>query len=242
MRAAHQLGCGARRLAGEAGHGGALQVMTPLWDRRIRIGCALLACFCAGALGDGLLRMKYVRREPGVRDWFRRLGAQARGEPAASPARTGRNRLDARRTCGSSQRRPRVPNDDCAYRGGIDVDTLKGGFEERRGDRPHEAIDILAPRNTPVVAVESGTIAKLFDSKAGGHTIYQFDPSGRLAYYYAHLERYADGVHEGQTVVQGEVIACRTSGNAPPKLRTAFRRVSAETRTGGGRESAHVRC
>ena len=195
--------------------------MTPLWDRRIRIGCALLACFCAGALADGLLRMKYVRREPGVRDVATVTSRpQSRGEPAAVPsADAGGTPLDrkavspvvAATTGAFSSGRLRVPVQ------GIDVDTFKGGFEERRGDRPHEAIDILAPRNTPVVAVESGTIAKLFDSKAGGHTIYQFDPSGRLAYYYAHLERYADGVHEGQTVSQGEVIGyVGTSGNAPP--------------------------
>jgi peptidoglycan LD-endopeptidase LytH len=105
----------------------------------------------------------------------------------------------------------RVPLD------GVDLETFKGGFAERRdGDRPHEAVDMLAPRNTPVHAVENGTIAKLFNSKAGGLTIYQFDPTGRLCYYYAHLERYAEGLHDGQTVTQGEVIGyVGTSGNAP---------------------------
>ena len=100
---------------------------------------------------------------------------------------------------------------------GADMEAFKGGFEERRGgDRPHEAVDMLAPRNTPVYAVENGTIAKLFYSKAGGLTIYQFDPSGRLCYYYAHLERYAEGLRDGQTVKQGEVIGyVGTSGNAP---------------------------
>jgi murein DD-endopeptidase MepM/ murein hydrolase activator NlpD len=108
--------------------------------------------------------------------------------------------------------RLRVPVD------GADVDAFKGGFNERRGgERPHEAVDMLAPRNTPVHAVEGGTIAKLFTSKAGGLTIYQFDPSGRLCYYYAHLERYADGLKDGQVVSQGEVIGyVGTSGNAPP--------------------------
>ena len=62
--------------------------------------------------------------------------------------------------------RLRVPID------GEDIETLKGGFAERRdGTRPHEAVDMLAPRNTPVHAVENGTIAKLFTSKAGGLTI-----------------------------------------------------------------------
>jgi murein DD-endopeptidase MepM/ murein hydrolase activator NlpD len=100
---------------------------------------------------------------------------------------------------------------------GDDVNNWKGGFAEHRGSRPHEAIDILAARNTPVHAVDDGTIAKLFFSKAGGITIYQFDPGGRRAYYYAHLERYAPGLHDGQVVSQGDVIGfVGTSGNAPP--------------------------
>lgn len=99
----------------------------------------------------------------------------------------------------------------------VGVEAMKGGFREKRGSRPHEATDLLAPRNTPVHAVEGGTIAKLFLSKAGGITIYQFDPAGQLIYYYAHLERYADGLHEGQTVSAGDVIGyVGTSGNAPP--------------------------
>ena len=99
------------------------------------------------------------------------------------------------------------------------VEAMKGDFAEGRdaGGRPHEAVDILAPRNTAVHAVEDGTIAKLFDSRAGGITIYQFDPSGRFCYYYAHLERYAPGLREGQRVSRGDVIGyVGTSGNAPP--------------------------
>jgi len=107
----------------------------------------------------------------------------------------------------------RVPID------GATVETFKGQFADRRenGNRPHEAVDILAPRNTPVHAVESGTIAKLFLSKAGGNTIYEYDPSERFCYYYAHLERYADGLKDGQHVALGDVIGfVGTSGNAPP--------------------------
>ena len=81
----------------------------------------------------------------------------------------------------------------------------------------HEAVDILSPRNTPVHAVEDGTIAKLFFSKAGGNTIYEFDPTGRYAFYYAHLERYATGLREGETIAKGQIIGyVGTSGNAPP--------------------------
>ena len=92
---------------------------------------------------------------------------------------------------------------------------LRDNFNERRGNAPHEALDIMAPRGTPVLAVEDGTIVKLFDSKAGGLTIYQFDPSGKLAYYYAHLDRYANGVKQGDTVKRGQVIAyVGSTGNA----------------------------
>src|SRR5258708_1385938 len=99
----------------------------------------------------------------------------------------------------------------------VDAEAMKSGFQERRGSRRHEAADLLAPRNTPVHAVDNGTIAKLFVSKAGGLTIYQFDPGEQVCYYYAHLERYADGVREGQVVIAGEVIGyVGTSGNGPP--------------------------
>ena len=100
---------------------------------------------------------------------------------------------------------------------GVKPEQLVRSFEDRRsGSRAHEAIDILAPRNTPVRAVEDGTIAKLFESKAGGTTIYQFDPTEQYCYYYAHLERYAKELHEGDKVHKGQVIGyVGTSGNAP---------------------------
>jgi peptidoglycan LD-endopeptidase LytH len=99
----------------------------------------------------------------------------------------------------------------------VDRSTLRSSFDEARGgSRRHEAMDLLAPRHTPVVAVESGIIARLFDSKAGGLTIYQFDPTTTYAYYYAHLQRYADGLEEGATVARGQTIGyVGTSGNAP---------------------------
>jgi murein DD-endopeptidase MepM/ murein hydrolase activator NlpD len=89
--------------------------------------------------------------------------------------------------------------------------------DPRSGGRVHEAIDILAPRNRAVYAVENGTIARLFTSRAGGITLYQYDPSGQYVYYYAHLERYADGLKEGDSLSRGQVIGyVGTSGNAPP--------------------------
>jgi murein DD-endopeptidase MepM/ murein hydrolase activator NlpD len=87
----------------------------------------------------------------------------------------------------------------------------------RSGGRRHEAADILAPRGAPIHAVGPGDIRKLFTSVQGGLTIYQFDPDEVWCYYYAHLDRYADDLHEGLRVKAGNVIGyVGTSGNAPP--------------------------
>lgn len=92
-------------------------------------------------------------------------------------------------------------------------------FDQARGagERRHEAADIMAARGTPVYAVDDGVIKKLFTSKPGGLTIYQYDPSERYAYYYAHLDRYEESIHEGQTVRRGELIGyVGSTGNADP--------------------------
>jgi murein DD-endopeptidase MepM/ murein hydrolase activator NlpD len=73
----------------------------------------------------------------------------------------------------------------------------------------------MAPAGTPVLAVEDGTVEKLFTSEAGGLTVYQFDPSRSVAYYYAHLQRYADGLADGVRVTRGQVIGyVGSTGNA----------------------------
>jgi murein DD-endopeptidase MepM/ murein hydrolase activator NlpD len=116
---------------------------------------------------------------------------------------------------------------------GIPGDKLVRSYHDSRsGGREHEALDILAPRGTPVVAVEDGTVAKLFNSKAGGITLYQFDPGKEYAYYYAHLDHYADGLKEGDSLHRGQVIGyVGTTGNAPkdtPHLHFAVFRLTAE--------------
>ncbi len=116
---------------------------------------------------------------------------------------------------------------------GIQPDKLVRSYHDSRtGGREHEALDILAPLGTPVVAVEDGTIAKLFNSKAGGITIYQFDPGKTYSYYYAHLDRYADGIKEGEEVHRGQVLGyVGTTGNAPkntPHLHFAVFRLTPE--------------
>ena len=89
-------------------------------------------------------------------------------------------------------------------------------------------------RGTPVRAVEDGRIARLFNSKAGGITIYQFDPSEQYCYYYAHLDRYAEGLRENDRVSRGQVIGyVGTTGNAPkdtPHLHFAIFRLNSEKR------------
>ena len=117
---------------------------------------------------------------------------------------------------------------------GIARAALQPSFDQTRGSRRHEAIDILSPRGTPVRAVEDGTVAKLFTSERGGITIYQYDPTGTYCYYYAHLDRYADGLREGQALGAGEVIGyVGTTGNAPadtPHLHFAIFRMPATGR------------
>ena len=98
---------------------------------------------------------------------------------------------------------------------GVSREALRDDFTQpRSGGRTHRALDILAPLGTPVVAAADGTIRKLFTSKAGGLTIYQFDRQETRLYYYAHLDRYAPALAEGQFITQGTVIGyVGTTGN-----------------------------
>ena len=99
---------------------------------------------------------------------------------------------------------------------GIAPDQLRDTFEEARGSgRVHDAIDILAPAGTPVLAVADGTVEKLFDSERGGTTLYQFNRERTHAYYYAHLQGYAPGISERQPLRRGQLIGyVGSSGNA----------------------------
>ena len=99
---------------------------------------------------------------------------------------------------------------------GVRADQLIDTFSEARSEgRVHDAIDIPAPQGTPVLAVANGKILKLFQSERGGITIYQLSSDEKFIYYYAHLDRYAEGLSEGQTVTQGATIAyVGDTGNA----------------------------
>ncbi|MDP8980634.1 MAG: M23 family metallopeptidase [Acidobacteriota bacterium] len=164
------------------------------------------------------------------------------GAPAPAPAPAQRPRIERPTTVtGISQadldelagRRLVLPLD------GLKASDILDTFAAARsGGRRHEASDILAPHGTPIHAMGPGDIRKLFTSQQGGITIYQFDPEEVWCYYYAHLDRYADDLHEGQRVKAGDVIGyVGTTGNAPagtPHLHLAIFKIGPEKHWWGG--------
>jgi murein DD-endopeptidase MepM/ murein hydrolase activator NlpD len=121
---------------------------------------------------------------------------------------------------------------------GIRRADLVDGYFDRRGRRIHNALDIMAPRNTPVRAATAGTIAALNSSPAGGTSIWQYDTSGSFCYFYAHLARYAPGLRAGQPVARGDILGfVGTTGNAPksaPHLHFAVFRLETRGRWWSG--------
>lgn len=139
--------------------------------------------------------------------------AQASGAPAAQPSRPAPPASASTVAVGDPPLRPlAVPVQ------GVAAAQLQDTYHAARGgSRQHQALDIAAPRGRPVYAADDGTPVKLFRSVPGGLTLYQFDPERRVAYYYAHLDRYADGLREGMALRRCELIGyVGTSGNAPP--------------------------
>jgi len=100
---------------------------------------------------------------------------------------------------------------------GVAVSQLQDSFDEGRDEgRVHRALDILAPRGTPVLSADDGRILRVRPNTLGGNTVYATDPQGRVVYYYAHLDAYQPGLAEGATIARGDVLGTvGTTGNAP---------------------------
>ena len=148
------------------------------------------------------------------------------GDAAPAPAAAPRARTFPRTAADSSP--PIDPNDVGTLRGrgpvvpvfGVRAADLRDNFSEPRGggSRSHEALDIMAPRGTPVLSADDGHVVKLFASKAGGITAYVASPDGRYMYYYAHLDRYSDGLKEGQAIRKGDLVGfVGSTGDASPE-------------------------
>jgi peptidoglycan LD-endopeptidase LytH len=100
---------------------------------------------------------------------------------------------------------------------GVKPQDLVDSFDELRGAHRHNAIDIMAPRGTAVLAADAGRVLKLHNSAAGGLTVYVADPTSRFILMYAHLDRYRPGLAEGMSVRKGEILGyVGSTGNASP--------------------------
>ncbi len=104
---------------------------------------------------------------------------------------------------------------------GVMPSELRSDFHASRGGgaRQHNALDIPAPRGTPVIAATPGRVLRLFNSKAGGLMVYTTDATERFILMYGHLDRYADRLADGQRLERGQTIGyVGTTGNAPPNV------------------------
>lgn len=99
---------------------------------------------------------------------------------------------------------------------GVEAARILDSFNAPRGARTHNALDIMAPRGTPVVSADDGTILRVSQNRAGGLTVYTTDPTRQIVYYYAHMDRYAPGIAAGQRISRGDTLGfVGTTGNAP---------------------------
>ena len=99
---------------------------------------------------------------------------------------------------------------------GVRPADVPDGFDELRGGRRrHGAIDIPAPRGTPVVSADDGVVLAVRVSPRGGRTVYATDPDRRFVYYYAHLDRWQPSLRAGTALARGDPLgAVGATGNA----------------------------
>lgn len=136
----------------------------------------------------------------------------APGAPAPAPAGTG--------AASSSQSVYLMSRELMVPVSGVSPSQVPDTYTSpRTGGREHRALDILAPRGTPVLAADYGRVLRMRTNPAGGITIYEIDADNRFVYYYAHLDHYASTLSEGKDVAKGEIIGyVGTTGNAPANV------------------------
>ena len=201
---------------GEAGHTRGIPSVRRIERRRVnRLRSRVLVIGLSFALG-ALVATALIARAHRFDD-LQPVDSTTEGEPAAvSTSGPSATDLASPVVIPRALAVEAVPHDLRIPVEGVRREELHDTFTDARGiGRRHDAIDIMAPRGTEVRAADDGTIAKLFTSKAGGLTIYQFDPTQTFSYYYAHLDRYASGLSEHHAVRRGQLLGyVGSTGNA----------------------------
>lgn len=118
--------------------------------------------------------------------------------------------------------KPYVPRRVFAYNGEVPQNAKKGsgqfvwpmsGYITQRYWQGHRAIDIGAPKGTPVVASDSGYVAVAQWSDVGYGRMIIIDHGNGYQTLYAHLSAYV--VDHGQSVGKGQLIGlCGSTGNS----------------------------
>jgi peptidoglycan LD-endopeptidase LytH len=198
--------------------------------------------FAAGALVATLVTARAQKADPTIGLYDHSYDRSQSAEHTGAVATAGASAVSAAPRTAAIEAAPPSPTEAISMLTrrnleipvrGIQPQSLQDTFNDARAvGRRHDAIDIMAPRGTEVIAADDGTIAKLFTSKAGGLTIYEFDPTQTFSYYYAHLDRYAPGLAEQQRVHRGQVIGyVGSTGNASesaPHLHFAIARLDTD--------------
>lgn len=159
-----------------------------------------------------------------------------RADPAKAPGLVPAPGSRELKTAPPAQRETELPRKLIIPVKGASARDILDTFNELRGGgaRRHEAVDIMAPRGTPVIAVDQGPVVKLFHSQRGGLTVYQFDDTRTWCYYYAHLDSYAPGLREGMLLRQADPVGyVGSTGDAEaavPHLHFAIFRLGPEKR------------